>query len=77
MLFRSLGVGTLGFHIDGAISELRFDVAVVLIGATVVICAAIDWISRTLRKSLKIAALPTRLAEAAGAHSLAPAGATR
>jgi phosphonate transport system permease protein len=76
-IFGILGVGTLGFHIDGAISELRFDVAVVLIGATVVLCALIDRVSRSLRKSLKIAALPTRLAESAGAHALAPAGASR
>lgn len=76
-IFGILGVATLGFYIDGAISELRFDVAVVLIGATVVLCAAIDWISRHLRAALRIGALPTRLAEAAGAHSLAPAGASR
>ena len=81
-IFGILGVGTLGFHIDGAISELRFDVAIVLIGATVVLCASIDWVSRRLRKSLKIATLPTRLAEVAGAEAigsqaLAPAGVTR
>ena len=76
-IFGILGVGTLGFHIDGAISELRFDVAVVLIAASVALCVGIDWLSRRLRKSLKIATLPTRLAEAAGAHGLAPAGGTR
>ena len=70
-IFGILGVGTLGFHIDGAISELRFDVAVVLIAATVVLCAGIDWVSRKLRGSLKIATLPTRLAEAAGAQAFA------
>jgi phosphonate transport system permease protein len=76
-IFGILGVGTLGFHIDGAISELRFDVAVVLIGATVLLCALIDFLSRRLRKSLKITTLPTRLAESAGAHTLAPAGVQR
>ena len=72
-IFGILGVGTLGFHIDGAISELRFDVAVVLIAATVVLSALIDAISRALRASLKISTLPTRLAEAAGAQNLSPA----
>ena len=76
-IFGMLGVATLGFHIDGAISELRFDVAVVLIAATVVLSACIDAVSRMLRKSLKIATLPTRLAEAPGAHTISAAGATR
>ena len=76
-IFGILGVGTLGFHIDGAISELRFDVAVVLIAATVVLSAIIDAVSRFVRASLKISTLPTRLAEAAGAHNLSPAGAIR
>jgi phosphonate transport system permease protein len=72
-IFGILGVGTLGFHIDGAISELRFDVAVVLIGATVALSAGIDHLSRAIRRSLKIASVPTRLAEAAGAPTLQPA----
>ncbi len=76
-IFGILGVGTLGFHIDGAISELRFDIAVVLIAATVVLSALIDAVSRFVRASLKISTLPTRLAEAAGAQDLSPAGATR
>jgi phosphonate transport system permease protein len=62
-IFGILGVATLGFHVDGAISELRFDVAVVLIAATVLLSAAIDWVSRRLRQGLRIATLPTRLAE--------------
>ncbi len=62
-VFGILGVATLGFHVDGAIAELRFDVAVVLIAATVLLSAGIDWVSRRLRQSLRIAALPTRLAE--------------
>lgn len=66
-----------GVHIDGAISELRFDVAVMLIAATVVLSAIIDAVSRFVRASLKISTLPTRLAEAAGAHYLSPAGAIR
>ncbi len=62
-IFGILGVRTLGFHVDGAISELRFDVAVVLIMATVLLSAGIDWISRRLRKSLRISTLPTRLSD--------------
>ena len=34
-IFGILGVATLGYYVDAAISELRFDVAVVLILATV------------------------------------------
>jgi phosphonate transport system permease protein len=67
-IFGILGVGTLGFHIDGAISELRFDVAVVLIAATVLLSAGIDALSRAIRAALRISALPTRLAEAPEAN---------
>lgn len=63
-IFGILGVTTLGYHVDGAISELRFDVAVVLIVATVLLSAAIDLLSRTLRRALRLSTLPTRLAEA-------------
>ena len=63
-IFGILGVATLGYHVDAAISELRFDVAVVLILATVGLCALIDALSRWLRKALRISMLPTRLAQA-------------
>ena len=63
-IFGILGVATLGYHVDAAISELRFDVAVVLILATVGLCALIDALSRWLRKSLRISMLATRLAQA-------------
>ncbi len=63
-IFGILGVTTLGYYVDAAISELRFDVAVVLIAATVLLSAGIDLLSRRLRQSLRIASLPTRLAEA-------------
>jgi phosphonate transport system permease protein len=63
-IFGILGVATLGYHVDAAISELRFDVAVVLILATVGLCALIDALSRRLRKALRISMLPTRLAQA-------------
>jgi phosphonate transport system permease protein len=43
---------------------LRFDVAVILILATVGLCALIDALSRGLRKALRISTLSTRLADA-------------
>ena len=58
-----LGVTTLGYYVDAAISELRIDVAVVLIGATVILTLCVDALSRSLRRSLRIADLPTRLSE--------------
>ena len=48
---------------DAAISELRFDVAIVLIVVTILLSASIDLISRTLRRALRISTLPTRLAD--------------
>jgi phosphonate transport system permease protein len=57
-------VATLGYHVDAAFSELRFDVAVVLILATVGLCIVIDMLSRRLRKALRVSTLPTRLADA-------------
>ncbi|MFC7053275.1 PhnE/PtxC family ABC transporter permease [Hansschlegelia quercus] len=63
-IFGILGVATLGFHVDAAISELRLDVAVVLILATGCMAIAVDALSRALRKSLRIERLPVRLSTA-------------
>jgi phosphonate transport system permease protein len=63
-IFGILGVATLGYYVDAAISELRFDVAVILILATVGLCALIDALSRRLRHALRISTLATRLADA-------------
>ena len=63
-IFGILGVATLGYYVDAAISELRFDVAIVIILATVALCAAIDALSRRLRRALRISTLPTQLADA-------------
>ncbi|MGH1573876.1 ABC transporter permease [Methylobacterium sp. P31] len=60
-IFGILGVTTLGFYVDAAISELRLDVAVVLIAATALVTVAVDTLSRSLRRSLRIDDLPTRL----------------
>jgi phosphonate transport system permease protein len=61
--FGILGVATLGWHVDAAISELHFDVAVVLILATVGLCALIDALSRRLRRGLRLSTMATRLAD--------------
>ena len=61
-IFGILGVRTLGFHVDAAISELRLDVAVLLIVATGALSMAIDALSRGLRRRLRLDGLPVRLA---------------
>ena len=63
-IFGILGVTTLGFYVDAAISELRLDVAVILIVATALLTAMVDALSRALRRSLRLTDLPTRLSEA-------------
>lgn len=60
-IFGMLGVATLGYYVDAAISELRFDVALVLIVAMVLLSMAIDIFSRRLRRAMRIETLPTRL----------------
>jgi phosphonate transport system permease protein len=63
-IFGILGVRTLGYHIDAAISELRLDVAVILILATAALSMTIDTFSHWLRRRLRIDTMPTRLASA-------------
>jgi phosphonate transport system permease protein len=58
-----LGVATLGYYIDAAISEFRLDVAAVLIVATALLSMAVDALSRGLRRRLRIDTLPTRLSQ--------------
>ena len=60
-IFGILGVRTLGYHVDAAISELRMDVAVVLIVATGALSMAIDAVSRALRRRLRVNDRPVRL----------------
>ncbi len=45
-----LGIATLGFYIDSALAELRLDRALVLLVATGLLTAAVDRISRGLRR---------------------------
>jgi phosphonate transport system permease protein len=63
-IFGILGVATLGYYIDAAISEFRLDVAVVLILVTALLSMAVDAFSRGLRRRLRIDTMPTRLSEA-------------
>jgi phosphonate transport system permease protein len=65
-IFGILGVATLGFYIDAAISELRLDVAAVLLMATALLSMVVDTFSRGLRRRLRIDTMPTRLSEAPG-----------
>ena len=60
-IFGILGVTTLGFYVDAAISELRIDVALVLILATAALSMAVDALSRALRRALRVETLPVRL----------------
>jgi phosphonate transport system permease protein len=75
-IFGILGVATLGYYVDAAISELRFDVAVVLIGATALLSMSVDALSRALRRNLRIETIPTRLSEAPSEAQLGPSIAT-
>jgi phosphonate transport system permease protein len=63
-IFGILGVATPGYYVDAAISELRLDSAFALLLAGMLLSAAIDALSRALRRALRIAALPTRLSAA-------------
>jgi phosphonate transport system permease protein len=65
-IFGILGVMTLGYYIDAAISEFRLDVAVLLILVTALLSMAVDAFSRGLRRRLRIDTMPTRLSEAPG-----------
>jgi phosphonate transport system permease protein len=63
-IFGILGVATLGYYVDAAISEFRLDVAVVLILVTALLSMTVDAFSRSLRRRLRIDTMPTRLSEA-------------
>ena len=53
-----LGVATLGFYIDSAFADLRFDRALFLILVTACLNLAIDAISRTIRARLRLRTAP-------------------
>ncbi|CAA9319157.1 MAG: ABC transporter, permease protein / ABC transporter, permease protein, partial [uncultured Microvirga sp.] len=72
-IFGILGVATLGYYVDAAISELRFDAAFALIIVVVLLSAVIDALSRRLRRALRIDTLPVRLSAATCAPAVAGA----
>jgi len=65
-IFGILGVATLGYYVDAAISEFRLDVALVLILVTALLSMTVDAFSRDLRRRLRIDTMPTRLSQAPG-----------
>ncbi|PWG64836.1 PhnE/PtxC family ABC transporter permease [Spiribacter halobius] len=54
-----LGITTLGFYVDSAIQELRFDRALVLILITAALNIAVDALARHLRRRLHLRTTPT------------------
>jgi phosphonate transport system permease protein len=49
-----LGIQTLGFFVDSAFADIRFDKAVVLIAVTAALNIVVDWASRTIRARLRL-----------------------
>jgi len=49
-----LGIHTLGFFVDSAIQEIRFDVALVLIGVAALLNILVDSFARRLRNRLRL-----------------------
>lgn len=72
-IFGILGVRTLGYYVDAAISELHLDTAVILLFAVAAVSMSADALSRGLRRRLRIDTLPTRLS----ANRALPAALTR
>jgi phosphonate transport system permease protein len=63
-IFGILGIKTLGYYIDAAISELRIDTAALLLVSVAALTMSVDAFSRHLRRRLRIEALPVRLSTA-------------
>jgi phosphonate transport system permease protein len=74
-IFGILGVMTLGYYVDAAISELRIDTAALLLVGVAVLTMSVDAFSRYLRRRLRIEALPVRLSADNTANSARSAGA--
>jgi phosphonate transport system permease protein len=49
-----LGIATLGFYVDSAFADLRFDRAMFLIGITALLNIGVDAISRSVRVRLRL-----------------------
>jgi phosphonate transport system permease protein len=69
-IFGILGITTLGYYVDAAISEFRLDVAFLLILVTSLLSMTVDALSRTIRGKLRIDTMPTRLSAAPGEAQL-------
>ncbi|HEY7804929.1 MAG TPA: hypothetical protein VIC30_10915, partial [Orrella sp.] len=54
-----LGITTLGFYVDSAIEELRFDRAMVLILVTALLNIGVDGLARAIRGHLQLRTTPT------------------
>lgn len=63
-IFGILGIKTLGYYVDAAISELRLDTAALLLVSVAALSMSVDAFSRHLRRRLRIEALPVRLSTA-------------
>lgn len=57
MILGILGIATLGFFIDSAISELRLDRAMVLIAGMIATTALVDKASRWVRRRMGVTAV--------------------
>ena len=49
-----LGIYTLGFYVDSAFEEIRYDRAILLIAITAIINIGIDSLSRRIRRYLRL-----------------------
>jgi phosphonate transport system permease protein len=74
-IFGILGVKTLGYYVDAAISELRLDTAGLLIVGVAVLSMSVDALSRNLRRRLRIESFPVRLSADHRASSARSTGA--
>jgi phosphonate transport system permease protein len=63
-IFGILGIATLGYYVDAAVSEFRLDVAFVLILVTALLSMTVDTLSRRMRRRLRIDTMPIRSSEA-------------
>jgi phosphonate transport system permease protein len=60
-IFGILGIKTLGYYVDAAISELRIDTATLLLVGVALLTMSVDALSRNLRRRLRLEGLPVRL----------------
>jgi phosphonate transport system permease protein len=74
-IFGILGIKTLGYYVDAAVSELRIDTAALLLVGVAVLSMSVDAVSRNLRRRLRIEALPVRLSADHGANAARSTGA--